>query len=246
MHIDSMIAIGKLIQTNQSFMGGPGSHSQTQARRAAAHGDCYVSKYLWASCSGHSAMRKRTKSWRRLGVWGCRYVDILLTDFQNQKLRGFRLANNRQRVPLIYTFHTCLSITKSHRLLPFSDDLQLMRRYTGQQTCSCVPGYCNSTVVWAARTWTFLLYTIYMHEPFDWPHKVQYFHICWKYNSKQLGLDQKNKWRHQPHVVLGEEGHLVIVFVRVPWWVMSWINYVCVLLPKYVIAFCYNTYTPTK
>ena len=58
----------------------------------------------------------------RLGVWGYRYVDILLTDFPKQKPPGFRLANNRQQIPLIYTFHTCLSTAKSHRIMPFSYD----------------------------------------------------------------------------------------------------------------------------
>ena len=35
----------------------------------------------------------------RLGVWGYKYVDILLTDFRKQKPRGFQLANNRQQIP---------------------------------------------------------------------------------------------------------------------------------------------------
>ena len=43
-HVDSKVALMKLIQTNRLFFGGPGSHSKTQARRAAAIGDCYVAK----------------------------------------------------------------------------------------------------------------------------------------------------------------------------------------------------------
>ena len=222
MHVDSIDALWKLIQMNQLFMGGRGSHSQTQARCAAAHGDCCVSKYLWASCSGHVAMHKRANSWqpfRCLGIQVCRYSPNRVPKPQ---LRGFHLTYNRQQIPWKYPFHILQSLT-AHFLFGWSlnayDPV-----YTGQQACSYVPGYCNSTVVWAARTWTFLLYAIYMHQLFNWLHQVQYSHICWKYNSEQLWLDQTNKWRHQPHVVLGDEGRLVIVFVRVPWWVMSWIK----------------------
>ena len=46
MLVDSMHALQKLIQTNRLFLGGPESHSQTQARNAATFGDCYVAKYF--------------------------------------------------------------------------------------------------------------------------------------------------------------------------------------------------------
>ena len=73
-------------------------------------------------------------------------------------------------------------------------------------------------------------------EHINWPHKVQYSHVCWKYNLEQLWLDETNECRHQPHVV----------FVRVPWWVMSRANYVCLRLPTCVFAFGYNIHTPEQ
>ena len=141
MHVDSMVALRKLIKTNQSFMGGPGSHSQTQAICAAAHGDCYVSKYLWAGCIGLAAMRKRGKSWQPFGCLGiqvCRYSPNIFP--KKQKPPGFRLANNRQQIPLIYTFHTCLITAMSHRIFSFRMIAKRIRSYvywaTGMLVCA--------------------------------------------------------------------------------------------------------------
>ena len=180
MHVDSMVALRKLIKTNQSFMGGPGSHSQTQARCAVAHGDCYVSKYLWAGCIGHAAMRKRAKSWQPFGCLGiqvCRYSPNRFPKTKTTWVSvGEQPAANSINIHFPYMFEYCK--VSPHNAFFVWSLTSYVRMYTGQQACSCVPGYCNSTVMWAARTWTFLLYTIYMHEPFNWPHKVQYSHIC--------------------------------------------------------------------
>ena len=43
-HVVSMAALRKVIKKNRLFLGDPGTHSQTQARRSAAIGDCYVAK----------------------------------------------------------------------------------------------------------------------------------------------------------------------------------------------------------
>ena len=217
-------------------MGGPGRHSQTQARCVAAHGDCYVSRYLWAGGSGHAAMRKRTKSWMPFGCLGiqvCRYSPNIFSKTKTTWVSvDEQPAANSINIHLPYMFEY---YKVSPHIFFFGWSLNsFVRMYTGRRACSCVPGYCNSTVVWAARTCTFRLYTIYMHEPFNWLHQVQYSHIRWKYNSEQLSLDQTNKWRHQPHVVLGEEGRLAIVCVRVLRWVMSRVNYVWLRLPTYI------------
>ena len=93
----------------------------------------------------------------RLGVWGYRYVDIPLTYFPKQKPPGFRLANNRQQIPLIYTFHTCLSITKSHRIFSFSDD-----RSTHSFVCILGGGHARVCRVTAIQ----LLCELHEHEHF--------------------------------------------------------------------------------
>ena len=106
----------------------------------------------------------------RLDVWGYKYVDILQIYFQKQKLRGFQLTNNRQQIPLIYTFHTCLSITKSHRIFSFSDD-----RSTHSFVCILGGGHARVCRVTAIQ----LLCELHEHE-----------HLyCIQYKRMNLSID---------------------------------------------------------
>ena len=105
----------------------------------------------------------------RLGVWGYRYVDIPLTYFPKQKPPGFRLANNRQQIPLIYTFHTCLITAMSHRIFSFRMIAKRIRSYVywaaGMLVCAgllqfnCCVSCTNMNIctVYNIHAWTFQL-----------------------------------------------------------------------------------------